>query len=37
VINHLLGVQILYQHFIATDIPALARQRAQTLGWEIST
>ncbi|MGR6034868.1 MAG: asparagine synthase (glutamine-hydrolyzing) [Candidatus Nitrosoglobus sp.] len=33
VINHLLGVQILYQHFIATDVPTLARQRAQTLGW----
>ncbi|KFI23368.1 asparagine synthase (glutamine-hydrolyzing) [Nitrosococcus oceani] len=33
VINHLLGVQILHQHFIATDIPALARQRAQELGW----
>jgi asparagine synthase (glutamine-hydrolysing) len=33
VINHLLGVQILHQHFIATDVPALARQRAQTLGW----
>jgi asparagine synthase (glutamine-hydrolysing) len=33
VINHLLGIQILYQHFIATDVPTLARQRAQTLGW----
>lgn len=33
IINHLLGVQILHQHFIATDIPALARQRAQELGW----
>jgi asparagine synthase (glutamine-hydrolysing) len=32
-VNHLLGVQILYQHFIATDIPALARQRARELGW----
>ncbi len=33
VINHLLGVQILHQHFIATDVPTLARRRAQELGW----
>ncbi|WP_440054502.1 asparagine synthase (glutamine-hydrolyzing) [Pseudoalteromonas sp. T1lg65] len=33
VINHLLGVQILHQHFIATDVPALAAQRAVELGW----
>jgi asparagine synthase (glutamine-hydrolysing) len=33
VINHLLGVQILHQHFVATDIPALARRKAQELGW----
>jgi asparagine synthase (glutamine-hydrolysing) len=33
VINHLLGVQILHQHFIAGDIPALARRKAQALGW----
>jgi asparagine synthase (glutamine-hydrolysing) len=32
-VNHLLGVQILHQHFITTDIPALARQRARELGW----
>ncbi|MFN2308305.1 MAG: asparagine synthase (glutamine-hydrolyzing) [Gammaproteobacteria bacterium] len=33
VINHLLGVQILHEHFIATDVPAQARARAQALGW----
>ena len=33
VINHLLGVQILHQHFVATDVPEQARQRAQSLGW----
>lgn len=33
VINHLIGVQILHEHFIATDIPALARRKAQDLGW----
>ncbi|MDT8397091.1 MAG: asparagine synthase (glutamine-hydrolyzing) [Pseudomonadales bacterium] len=32
-INHLLGLQILHKHFIATDIPALAASRAKTLGW----
>lgn len=33
VINHLIGVQVLHRHFIATDIPALARRRAAELGW----
>jgi asparagine synthase (glutamine-hydrolysing) len=33
VINHLLGVQILHQQFIAGDIPQRARQRAEQLGW----
>jgi len=33
VINHLLGVQILHQQFIAGDIPRRARQRADQLGW----
>lgn len=32
-INHVLGVQFMYQHFVAQDIPALARQRAEALGW----
>ncbi len=33
VINHLIGVQTLHQHFIDTDIPALAKRRADELGW----
>lgn len=33
IINHLLGVQILHEHFIATDVPAQARARAAELGW----
>jgi asparagine synthase (glutamine-hydrolysing) len=34
VINHLLGVQILHQHFVANDIPALAARKALDLGWQ---
>lgn len=33
VINHLLGVQILHERFIAADIPAQARRKAEELGW----
>ena len=33
VINHVLGVQLLHHHFVAQDVPALARQRADELGW----
>lgn len=33
VINHLLGVQILHERFIAADIPAQARRKAAELGW----
>jgi asparagine synthase (glutamine-hydrolysing) len=33
VINHLLSVQILHEHFVATDVPRQARERAQALGW----
>ena len=33
VINHLIGVQILHERFIAADIPAEARRKAQQLGW----
>jgi asparagine synthase (glutamine-hydrolysing) len=33
VINHMLGVQILHRQFVAADIPQLARQRAEELGW----
>lgn len=36
VINHLVGVQILHQQFIANDIPTLARKRAKELGWEVA-
>lgn len=36
VINHLIGVQVLHRHFIETDIPALASQRARELGWEVT-
>jgi asparagine synthase (glutamine-hydrolysing) len=34
-INHLLSVQLLHKHFIAADVPQLARDRAQTLGWQV--
>ncbi len=33
VINHLLSVQMMHEHFVATDIPQLARDRAVELGW----
>ena len=33
VINHMLGVQILHHHFVKTDVPQLAQQRANELGW----
>lgn len=33
VINHLLGVQILHELFVAQDIPARAAREAQRLGW----
>lgn len=33
VFNHLLGVQILHEHFVSTDVPALASKRAAELGW----
>jgi asparagine synthase (glutamine-hydrolysing) len=33
VINHLIGVQVLHQQFVDTDIPRLAQQRAEELGW----
>ncbi|MFQ5569353.1 MAG: asparagine synthase (glutamine-hydrolyzing) [Rhodothermales bacterium] len=32
-INHVLGVQILHRWLLATDVPALARMKAQELGW----
>jgi len=33
VINHMLSVQILHHHFVKTDIPAQALQRAEELSW----
>ena len=33
VINHLLGVQMLHRMFVASDLPELARQEADRLGW----
>lgn len=34
VINHLIGVQVMHQHFVADDIPARARRTAKQLGWQ---
>ena len=33
VINHLIGVQVLHSHFVQQDIPTLAHNRANELGW----
>lgn len=33
VINHMLGVQILHKHFIETDVPKQAAEKAKELGW----
>jgi asparagine synthase (glutamine-hydrolysing) len=33
VINHMIGIQILHKLFIEQDIPQLARQKAEQLGW----
>jgi len=33
VFNHMIGVQVLHAHFVAADVPALARARARELGW----
>jgi asparagine synthase (glutamine-hydrolysing) len=33
VINHMLGVQVLHRHFVAADVPAQARAKAQELDW----
>ncbi|MEJ2308514.1 MAG: asparagine synthase (glutamine-hydrolyzing) [Gammaproteobacteria bacterium] len=33
VINHMIGVQALHHHFVATDVPAQARRKAEELGW----
>ncbi|WP_444993916.1 asparagine synthase (glutamine-hydrolyzing) [Aliikangiella sp. IMCC44359] len=36
VLNHVLGVQLLHNHFIETDIPAIAYERAKQLGWSVN-
>ncbi|MEM9448490.1 MAG: asparagine synthase (glutamine-hydrolyzing) [Cyanobacteria bacterium P01_E01_bin.6] len=33
IIDHLLSVQILHGHFIASDVPKIAGDRAKSLGW----
>ena len=33
VINHMIGVQVLHAHFVAADIPGIARRKAEALGW----
>ncbi|MDH5183091.1 MAG: asparagine synthase (glutamine-hydrolyzing) [Gammaproteobacteria bacterium] len=35
VINHMIGVQVLYTHFIKTDVPAQAQQMASKYGWQV--
>jgi asparagine synthase (glutamine-hydrolysing) len=35
IINHMLGVQVLHRHFVASDIPVLAKAKAQQLGWRV--
>ncbi len=35
VINHMMGVQVLHKHFVATDVPRLAQQRAEQYGWRV--
>lgn len=34
VINHVIGVQIMHQKFVATDVPKQAAERAVELGWQ---
>ena len=36
-INHLLGVQMLHRLFIAADLPAQARAKADALGWTVKS
>lgn len=33
IINHLLSVQMMHEHFVAKDVPSQACDRAQELGW----
>ncbi|MCW8987996.1 MAG: asparagine synthase C-terminal domain-containing protein, partial [Gammaproteobacteria bacterium] len=34
IINHMIGVQVLHQHFIADNVPAKAQAKAHELGWQ---
>jgi len=36
VINHMLGLQILHEQFVQTDVPAQARAAADRLGWQVN-
>lgn len=36
VINHMLGVQMLHEHFIADDLPEVAKRKAFELGWLVA-
>jgi asparagine synthase (glutamine-hydrolysing) len=33
VINHMIGIQVLHHHFVASDVPAMAKAKADELGW----
>lgn len=33
VINHMIGVQVLHEQFVAADLPQMARRKAEELGW----
>lgn len=33
VINHMIGIQVMHDKFVRADIPAIAAQRAEELGW----
>ncbi|RLP53914.1 MAG: asparagine synthase, partial [Ketobacter sp.] len=37
VLNHVLGVQLLHHHFVEQDLPKLAQQRADELGWKAAS
>lgn len=36
VINHMLSVQMMHEHFIASDLPKRAREQAAQLGWAVA-
>jgi len=33
IINHMIGVQVLHEQFVKTNVPELAKARARELGW----